>query len=101
MFWRDQRGVAVAEYALILALVGAFMALASLALGRAVASQMEIANYGPDGVRHVCTSNCQFDYVDYCAAVVHMDDTPGLTKPTFSPALSSNAACNASGVPTS
>lgn len=34
--WRDRRGAAIAEYGLIAAIVGATIAVASLALGSAV-----------------------------------------------------------------
>jgi Flp pilus assembly pilin Flp len=87
--WRDQRGVAAAEYALILAVLGGLFALASLGLGRAVASQMQIATYSPGGTRYVCTDRCQMEYEDYCAAV----DASKAGLATFSPALPTSAKC--------
>ncbi len=40
---RDKRGASAAEYALILAIIGAAIALASLALGGAIANEMNEA----------------------------------------------------------
>lgn len=42
-FWSDDRGVSAVEYALLLALIGAGIAAAALALGNAVTGQMTTA----------------------------------------------------------
>ena len=42
-FWSDDRGVSAVEYALLLALIGAGIAAAALALGNAVTGQMNTA----------------------------------------------------------
>lgn len=39
-FWKDESGASAAEYALILAIVGAAIAIAAVALGGAVANAM-------------------------------------------------------------
>ena len=38
--WRDNRGMALAEYGLLAAIVGATIAVASLAVGSAVSSEI-------------------------------------------------------------
>jgi hypothetical protein len=82
MLWRDTRGSVAAEYALIVALVGGGLALASATLGHAVKEAGEIHNFGPDGVKHVCTSNCHYADYDYCYSVNNTGDPA-----TFSPAI--------------
>ncbi|HTH28221.1 MAG TPA: Flp family type IVb pilin [Sphingobium sp.] len=42
-FWNDRSGAAAAEYALILAIVGSAIAVAAVALGGAVAGEMQQA----------------------------------------------------------
>lgn len=42
-YWNDQAGAAAAEYALILAIVGAGIAVASLALGTSISTAMNKA----------------------------------------------------------
>lgn len=46
---RDRRGVAIAEYGLIFAIVGATLAVASLALGSAVSDAITPASACPVG----------------------------------------------------
>ena len=41
--WKDESGASAAEYALILAIIGAAIALAAIALGSAVANAMNDA----------------------------------------------------------
>lgn len=48
-FWRNQRGAAVAEYGLIAAILGAAIAVASLALGSAVSTAIEANGVCPSG----------------------------------------------------
>ncbi len=48
-FLRDESGASAAEYALILALVGAGIAVASIALGEAISDTMEEAADCIDG----------------------------------------------------
>jgi len=49
-FWHDDRGAAAAEYALILAIVGAGIAVAAGALGTSISSAMTRTSTVIDGV---------------------------------------------------
>lgn len=91
--WRDQSGSTATEYALLLALLGGALGLASIALGHSVEAQMGTTAYGPDGTAYVCKTNCQFDFKDYCSAIAHQNE-PVAMRPTFSPALPAGAKCN-------
>lgn len=92
MLLRDQRGAAAAEYALLLAIVGGTMALASTALGGAVSNAGAIQATGADGKVYTCTANCQFNDQDICWAMWRSkEETPA---PTFTPALpATNGTC--------
>jgi Flp pilus assembly pilin Flp len=86
---RDGRGASVAEYALVLALIAAPIALAMAMFGAPIRAEGLIQNVGPDGVVHRCLTRCQYEYKDYCAAVSHKNDAE---PPTFSPAIT--GTCN-------
>lgn len=88
---KDRSGAAAAEYALILAVIGGSIVLASQALGGAIQRAGEIQTIGPGGTAYRCTSNCQYDYKDYCALVSHKNDA---SPPVTVPALPSGAKCD-------
>lgn len=92
---RDDSGASAAEYALILLAFGAPVALAAVALGNPIRNASYIRNFGPDGAVHRCTANCQYDYMDYCAAVSHLNDP---APPVFSPAITGTCV---NGIPVS
>ena len=94
---RDNRGAAASEYALIVALMGAGLYIATTFITAAVSSQMDIRTVGPGGRVYVCVENCQFEYKDYCIAAPRRDQTPVIR---WEPALPAGAAC-INGVPTS
>jgi pilus assembly protein Flp/PilA len=57
-FWKDESGASAAEYALILAIVGAAIAFAAVTLGGAIANSMNTAvdciNDPPNGGTAEC-----------------------------------------------
>ena len=56
-FFRDENGAAAAEYALILAIVGAGIAGAAIALGTAITDAMDEASDCIDGTTASCRSS--------------------------------------------
>lgn len=84
---RDKSGVAAAEYALIVAVIGGAMAIAALVLGDSLSKAVPNAAsfYGPNGVKYTCTANCQFEDLNFCSA--HRESVGRPEGPVFSPAL--------------
>jgi Flp pilus assembly pilin Flp len=94
---RDASGASAAEYALIVALIGAPIVLASMAFGPPVRTVMGVRTIGPDGVEHVCVSgSCSPVVADYCEAVFETKVIPANPPPVFVPALGSDAECDGS-----
>lgn len=91
---RDQSGASAAEYALILGTFGVALAFASTTLGLSLKPAMGITAYGPGGTAYTCTANCQFDFKDYCSAIMARNEPADFSPPTFSPALPAGAKCN-------
>lgn len=52
--WKDESGASAAEYALILAIVGTGIAVASVALGGAISNAMNDASDCIDGTNTAC-----------------------------------------------
>lgn len=96
---KDTRGLAAAEYALILLFIAIPMLIASLTLDPALGGLMDWT-YTTDhnGKVYHCTANCHYDEQDYCLAI--NDHVNGLTNSVFSPALpaSDKPQCGLSGV---
>ena len=55
---KDQSGASAAEYALILAIIGAAIALAAIALGNAIAQAMNRASNCVKSTQSTYSSNC-------------------------------------------
>lgn len=84
--FRDTRGASAAEYALIVAIIGAPLAIAALVFGDRIGNVMPNTSrvYGPGGTIYTCTANCQYEDLNYCSAHRPQPGEPG---PVFSPAL--------------
>lgn len=84
----NDSGASAAEYALIVAVFGTAIAIASVAMGPVLRDANPATPngfLGPGGTRYRCIAQCQYEDYYYCSA--HRVKAGDPTAPVFSPAL--------------